>query len=88
MFNPDEQKFEVKPPRVSDRPARRVPKQISEQTPSPWLASTSSDPSGSRSSVRKKVDRIVGIILPLLGILALIGIGLLIASFISGVYRS
>lgn len=88
MFDPNGQDFEVKPPRVSDRPSRRSPKQISDQTTSPWLASTSSDASGSRTSVRKKVDRIVGIILPLLGILALIGIGLSIAYFIAGVYNS
>jgi hypothetical protein len=87
MFDADSENFDLKPARAKDRPARRAPKEISGQVPTVWLASTSPDEPIHNTSTKRKVSRIVGIILPLLGIAALIAIGVGIAVFIMGVYK-
>jgi len=85
MFDPNEG-IELKPKQVRDRPRRQEPRKISDQAPAPWLASTSKSRKMQASSAKQTADKIVSRVLPIVGILFLIGIGLGIATVIMGIY--
>lgn len=75
------------PARIPDRPERPRPKPLDEDRVRQWVPTPQADPTEAKPARRVQVDHIVRRLLPVAGVLVLLGIAFQIVNFVLGIYR-